>query len=65
MLTTLVPDDFINEYNLHDNIIDRYLYVKIIRGMYVQPQAICLANKLLKQQLSKYGYYEIYVTPGL
>ena len=33
--------------------------------MYGLPQAGILANKLLKQRLAKYGYYEVAHTPGL
>jgi len=33
--------------------------------MYGLPQAGRLANNLLKKQLSKDGYYEVYSTPGL
>ena len=34
-------------------------------GMYGLHQSGILANKLLKKQLSKHGYYEYQFTPGL
>ena len=62
---TLVPKTFIDEYKLQDHIHNGYIYLKIIRGMYGLPQAGRLANKLLKKQLSKKGYYKTLTTPGL
>jgi len=42
-----------------------YKLIRIMKGMYGLPQAGRLANNLLKKQLSKDGYYEVYSTPGL
>ena len=52
-------------YNLHKKIHNECLYMKIRRGMYCLPQAGAIANKMLKDHLAKYGYYEVPHTPGL
>jgi hypothetical protein len=65
MKTELVPQAFIDEYQLHDNIYNGYVYMEIRRGMYRFPQARMLANKLLKKRLAPHGYYEVPHTPGL
>ena len=65
MKIELVPQAFIDEYQLHDNIYNGYVYMEIRRGMYGLPQAGMLANKLLKKRLAPHGYYEVPHTPGL
>ena len=62
---SLIPEAFMQEYNLKEKVIDNYVYMKIIKGMYGLPHAGRLANNLLKQRLSKFGYYETLTTPGL
>jgi hypothetical protein len=37
----------------------------ILKGMYGLPQAGILANKILKEQLVRHGYFEQPHTPGL
>jgi hypothetical protein len=44
----LVPQEFIDANNLASKIKNRYIYMKIIRGIYGLPQSGVLANKLLK-----------------
>ena len=61
----LIPQEFIDAYNLKDKIKNGYVYMRIIRGMYGLPQAGRLANDLLKKRLSAYGYSEVKHTPGL
>jgi hypothetical protein len=39
--------------------------MEICKGMYGLPQAGILANKLLKKQLARHGYYKQPHTPGL
>ena len=61
----ILPDEIIEKYNLRDIFHNRYVYFKTKMGMYGLPEAGILANKLLKKQLSKHGYYECQFTPGL
>ena len=65
MKIDLIPQEFIDEYDLNTKVKDGYVYMKIIKGMYGLPQAGILANKLLKERLSEHGYYEVQHTPGL
>ena len=61
----LVPQDFIDQYDLKDKIKDGYIYMRIIREIYGLPQSGKLANKLLKKWLEIFGYHEVKQTPGL
>ena len=61
----LVPEEFKQQYKLHDKIHNGYVYMEIRRGMYGLPQSGMLANKLLKKRLAEDGYFELPHTPGL
>ena len=65
MKIELVPQVFINEYQLQDKIYNGYLYMEIRRVMYRLPHAGMLANKRLKTRCASHGYYELPHTPGL
>jgi hypothetical protein len=53
---SLIPEEFTNQYQLHDKIHNGYVYMEI---------RFILANKLLKKRLAKHGYFELPHTPGL
>ena len=60
-----ISDEIIAEYELKNKVhSDGTVYIEIRKGMYGFPQAGMLANKLLKRQLAKHGYYEDRYTPG-
>ena len=60
-----IPDEIITEYNLKNKAHHNgAVYIEIRKGMYGLAQASMLANKLLKHQLAKHGYYEVHHTPG-
>ncbi|KAL7478294.1 hypothetical protein ACHAW6_004064 [Cyclotella cf. meneghiniana] len=61
----IIPEHFIEQYNLQKEVQNGYVYMEIRCTMYCLPQAGILANKLLKQRLTNYGYYEVTYTPGL
>ncbi len=61
----LIPDNIIEYYGLRKKAIDGYVYMEIRKGMYGLPQASILANKLLKLQLARHGYFKQPHTPGL
>ena len=61
----LVPEEFIEKYDLKDKIKDGYIYMRIIRGIYGLPQSGKLANDLLKKRLEVHGYREVQYTPNL
>ena len=61
----LILTDIIAHYNLND-IVNQYgwIYMEIIRGMYILPQAGIFANNLLAQRLINHGYSQVKQTPG-
>ena len=61
----LIPQEFIDLYNLTPKVKNGYIYIEIQKGMYGLPQAGILANKLLKTRLADHDYYEVPHTPGL
>ena len=48
----LIPQEFMDLYDLHDKVKNGYVYCEIVRGMYGLPQAGNLANKLHKERLA-------------
>ena len=48
----LIPQEFMDLYNLHSKVNNWCIYCKIVQGMYGLPQAGMLANKLLKERLA-------------
>ena len=65
MPINLIPQEFIDLYDLGLKVKNGYVYIEIQRGMYGLPQAGILANKLLKERLLKNDYFEVLHTPGL
>ncbi len=61
----LLTDSIIDYYQLQEKVLDGYIYMEIRKGMYGLPQPGILANKLLKEQLARHGYFEQPHTPGL
>ena len=61
----LIPQEFIDLYDLTSKAKNGYVYMEIQRGMHGLPQAGILANKLLKERLAKHAYHELPHTPGL
>ena len=54
----LIPQPFIDQYDLQAKAKNGYVYIEIQKGMYGLPQAGILANKLLKHHLSDEGYHK-------
>ena len=65
MPIALIPEHFIEQYNLREKAVNGYIYMGIRMGIYGLPPAGILANKLLKERIGKHGYYEVQHTPGL
>ena len=61
----LIPQEFIDFYDLTCKAKNGFVYMEIQRGMYGLPQSGILANKLLKERLAEHGYHELPHTPGL
>ena len=60
-----IPDEIVQEYELHKLVKDGKVYTKIRKGMYGLPQAGILANQKLKRDLLPFGYVPCRHTPGL
>jgi hypothetical protein len=65
MAARLIPDEFLDAYNLRPKIHNGYIYMEIRKGMYGLPQAGIIANQLLRKRLRPHGYFEVPNTPGL
>ena len=65
MALKLIPQDIVEEYNLHAISHDGYVYFQIEKGMYGLPQAGKIANEELQQHLLPFGYKPCPRTPGL
>ena len=61
-----IPEEIIEHYKLHEIVTDDgYIYCKIQKGMCGLPQAGIIAQELLKEQLTKVGYHQSKIIPGL
>jgi hypothetical protein len=61
-----LPKEFAQIYKLHDLAdTNKYISIKVQKGMYSLPQAGILAQELLKKRLNKHGYCQSPITPGL
>ena len=61
-----IPQEIIDEYNLHQQAtVDGSIYIVANRGMYGLPQSGLLANELLEERLTKRGYRQSKLVPGL
>jgi hypothetical protein len=61
-----IPEEIIEECKLREIVTDNsYVYCKIRKGMYSLPQAGLIAQELLEQRLSKVGYSQSKIIPGL
>jgi hypothetical protein len=54
---TWLPQEVIDEYNLHMLVHDGRVYIEIHKGMYGLPQSRILMNELLQWQLALDGYH--------
>ncbi len=61
----LFPVWTIEQYNLQNLALDRWVYIKMRRAVWGLPQAGTLANKQLRRKLAPFGYHKSAKTPGL
>ena len=50
---TCIPKHFIDIYNIHEKVKNKYFYQEIQRGIYVLHQAGIFYNKKLKDRMRK------------
>ena len=62
---SVIPQEFIDEYNLTNYTHNGWIYFEISKGVYGLKQAGKLANDLLTTRLAASGYYQCETTPGL
>ncbi len=63
---TDIPDKIIKEYNLQELVTeDGYVYCATSKSMYGLPQAGIIAQELLAERLTKHGYHQSKIIPGL
>ena len=56
---THIPEEVIEHYNLRDIVTeDGYVYCEIQKGMYGLPQAGIIAQELLQERLTQFGYHQ-------
>lgn len=63
--TKKLPEEVMLEYDLHDNIHNKYVYVEICKGMYGLKEAGLIAFQRLVKNLTPFGYSPMCYTPGL
>ena len=61
----LIPLEIIDKYNLLENKIDGYLYVRVVKVIYCLVQAGIIAHEELKENIRPYGYVSANIKPGL
>ena len=54
----LIPQEIMDMYNLHDLVVNGYVYMEISKGMYGLPQAARFAYQQLLPRLNAAGYHE-------
>jgi hypothetical protein len=65
MLLSRFPEEIVKKYNLMALVFNGWVYIEIRKGMHEFKQAGLLANQLLQNRLSPFGYYPSRHTPGL
>ena len=53
---TNIPQEFIDQYNLHDCVHKVWVYFEIRNGLYDIPRSSSLTNDLLETRLLKHDY---------
>ena len=56
---SMLPKHTIEQYNMHKNAKNGYVYFDIRKAIYGLPQAGILANKQLRKFLKPSGYYKV------
>jgi hypothetical protein len=65
MLLSRFPEEILQKYNLNALAVDGWVYIEIRKGMYGLKQVGLLANQLLQNRFSPFGYYPERHTSGL
>ena len=60
---SMIPQEFVEKYNLAENAHNGYIYARVTKGMYGLPQAIYIAHDAMIKHLEIYGYHPSIKTP--
>ena len=61
----IIPDEIIQQYNLLDIAVDKWIYCEIKKEMYGLPHTRKFSNERLTKHLDPYGYTLSKLTPGM
>ena len=61
----MIPQEFVEKYNLQEKAHHGNIYAKVIKGMYGIPQSGRISHDVLVKHLYPYGYCLSSKTPGL
>ena len=59
----MIPQDFVEKYNLQEKSHNEYIYERVTKGMYGLPQAGRISYQALVKHLEPYGYQSAIKTP--
>ena len=62
---SMIPQEFVEKYNLAKKSHNRYIYERITKGMYGLPQAGWISHDTLLKHLDPYGCHPSSKNPGL
>ena len=62
---SLIPKDIIYKYNLVDNQINSFIYIRLEKGMHGLVQYVIISHPSLKEHLLPFGYEHAPITPVL
>ena len=62
---SMIPQEFVEKYNLKDKANTRYIFARVTNGMHGLPQSGQIAQDALFQHLEPYGYRPSIKTPVL
>ena len=61
---SIIPNEIIQQYNLHDIVSDGWVYLGILKGMYGMKETGKIAHDELVKHLAPYGYKPARHKPG-
>jgi hypothetical protein len=62
---SILPDKIVEKYHLTRLVVEGWVYLEILKGMYGLKQAGILANQMLQKRLKPFGYNPARHIPGL
>ena len=63
MHISMIPQEFIDKYNLKYKVHNEYIFVQVTKGVYVLPQSGRIVHDSLVKHLAPFGYHPSNKTP--